>query len=105
MNSLPEDMLRMVCRNKLVGMWAAEQMGLTEEKAKAYSDNLAMRDFGRCDVLAILRKDFDAAGVKQSDEQIRNVMSQSWLAAGKSTRSTDASDAALVQIVRNLQLP
>ena len=42
MNSLKEEMLRMVGRNKLVGIWAAEKLGLTGEDAKVYSDDLAM---------------------------------------------------------------
>ena len=29
MNSLKEEMLRMVGRNKLVGIWAAEKLGLS----------------------------------------------------------------------------
>jgi hypothetical protein len=33
------EMLRMVRRNKLVGMWAAEKLGLVDESAKAYSDD------------------------------------------------------------------
>lgn len=105
MNSLHADILRMARRNRLVGMWAAEKLGLVGESAKAYANDLARGalDIERNDVLAILRKDFDRAGVVQSDEQILNIMSQSWLEAGRGTKGTDSSDAALVQIVRNLQ--
>jgi hypothetical protein len=37
-----EELLRTVRRNKLVGMWAANKLGLLGENAKAYSDDLAM---------------------------------------------------------------
>ena len=42
MNSLNEETLRMVRRNKLVGMWAAEKLGLVGESADEYSNDLAM---------------------------------------------------------------
>lgn len=54
------------------------------------------------DILAIVRQDFDATGVIQSDEQILNVMTQCWLEAGKQAETADAS-LALVQILRNLK--
>ncbi|PTM97759.1 uncharacterized protein DUF1476 [Mycoplana dimorpha] len=95
----------MVRRNRLVGMWAAEKLGLVGESATAYSNDLAKAalEAERNDVLAKIRKDFDAAGVVQSDEQILSVMSNSWLKAGRTANRADASDAALVQIARNLQ--
>lgn len=106
MNSIHADIFRMARRNRLVGMWAAEKLGLVGESAKSYANDLARGalDIERNDVLAILRKDFDGAGVVQSDEQILNVMSQSWLEAGKGTKGADSSDVALVQIARNLQV-
>lgn len=104
MSNLDADMLRMSRRNKLVGMWAAEQMGLAGESAEAYSNKLGTLDFGPNDVLAVIRKDFDAAGVVQSDNQILKAIDQAWSATGRQTRQGNATDAALVQIVRNLQL-
>jgi hypothetical protein len=106
MNSLKEEMLRMVGRNKLVGMWAAEKVGLTGEDAKVYSDDLAMcaLDFRRSDVLGKVREDFAAAGVVQSDEEIRNIMNQCLLEAvgQEETTGKDVTDAAMLQIARNL---
>ena len=83
MNGLNEEMLRMVRRNKLVGMWAAEKLGLVGESAKAYSDDLGMSalDLNRSNVLSKIREDFNAAGVVQSDEQILHVMNQFLLEA------------------------
>jgi len=101
------ELLRMVRRNKLVGMWAAEKLGLVGASAKAYSDDLAMGtlDLKRSNVLSTIRKDFSDAGVVQSDEQILRVMNQFLLEAAshEQTARADASDAALVQIARNLQ--
>ena len=104
MASLRIDVMRMVRRNKLVGIWAAEKLALADENAKAYSDELARgaADVNRNDILAIIRRDFDAAGVDQSDEDILAVMNVCWLEAGNQTDTSDASDGALVQIARNL---
>ncbi|WP_281024706.1 MULTISPECIES: ATPase inhibitor subunit zeta [Rhizobium/Agrobacterium group] len=98
------DFMRMVRRNKLVGMWAAEKLSLPSENAKAYSDELAKGTFDieRNDILQIIRRDFDAAGVVQSDDQILAIMTESWLEAGGDAANSDASDAALVHIARTL---
>ena len=100
------EMLRMVRRNKLVGMWAAEKLGLVGEGAKAYSDDLAMSalDLKRSNILTKIREDFSAAGVVQSDEEILRVMNKFLLEAASHEQTTgaDASDVALVQIARNL---
>ena len=64
-------------RNKLLGMWAAEKMGLTGPAADAYSKEVVVADFeeaGDDDVFRKVRKDFDAKGVKQSDQDIRSTM-------------------------------
>lgn len=66
-------------RNKLLGMWAAEKLGLTGAEAEAYAKEVIVSDFeapGDDDVFAKLRKDFDAKGVAQSDHQIRRTMSE-----------------------------
>ena len=101
-----EDLLRRVRRNKLLGMWAAEKRGLTGESAEAYSNDLAMGtfEFERSDVLSKIRNDFVAADVAQSDDEILRVMDQLWLEAGGREQGTraDPSDAALLQIARNL---
>lgn len=107
MSSFNAETLRMVRRNKLVGMWAAEKLGLVGDSAKAYSDELGMSalDLKRSNVLSKIREDFSAAGVVQSDEQILRVMNQFLLEAASQEQAGpgDASDAALVQIARNLQ--
>ena len=62
-------------RNKLLGLWAAEKLGLTGAAAEAYAKEVVMADFeeaGDDDVFRKVRKDFDAKGVAQSDQDIRN---------------------------------
>ena len=66
-------------RNKLLGLWAAEKLGLSGAEAESYAKSIVMADFeeaGDQDVLRKLRKDFDAKGVAQSDHQIGRVMSE-----------------------------
>ena len=66
--TIPDDWKKTVRRNKLLGMWAAEKLGITGRDAEAYSAALAVGtlDPERSDVLSKIRKDFDAAGVVQS---------------------------------------
>jgi hypothetical protein len=69
----------MARRNKLLGLWAAEKMGLAGADADAYAKEVVMSDFeeaGDHDVFRKVRKDFDAKGVVQSDDQIRQTMDQ-----------------------------
>lgn len=64
-------------RNKLLGMWAAEKLGLVGPAAEAYAKEVVMADFeeaGDDDVMRKVRKDFDAKGVAQSDQQVRKAM-------------------------------
>jgi hypothetical protein len=64
-------------RNKLLGLWAAEKLGKTGEAAAEYAKTIVAADFeeaGEEDVFRKIRKDFDAAGVTQSDHQIRRTM-------------------------------
>jgi hypothetical protein len=66
-------------RNKLLGLWAAEKLGLSGPAADAYAKDVVAADFeepGDGDVVRKLRKDFDAKGVAQSDQQIAVVMNE-----------------------------
>jgi hypothetical protein len=66
-------------RNKLLGLWAAEKLGLSGAAADAYSKEVIAADFeeaGDDDVFRKLRKDFDAKGVSESDHQIRRTMQE-----------------------------
>ncbi|MCW5724058.1 MAG: DUF1476 domain-containing protein [Maricaulaceae bacterium] len=66
-------------RNKLLGLWAAELMGLGGEQADAYAKAVIKADLeeaGDADVFRKIRKDFDEHGVQQSDHQIRRRMDE-----------------------------
>jgi hypothetical protein len=66
-------------RNKLLGLWAAEKLGLTGAEADSYALALVMLEFeatGDHDVAHRIRKDFDAKGVAQSDHQIERTMNE-----------------------------
>lgn len=66
-------------RNRLLGHWAAEKLGLTGAEADAYAKSVVAADFeeaGDDDVFRKVRKDFDAKGVDQSDHQIRRTMDE-----------------------------
>jgi hypothetical protein len=64
-------------RNKLLGLWAAEKLGLSGADADAYAREVVAADFeesGDEDVFRKIRQDLDAKGVAQSDHQIRRTM-------------------------------
>lgn len=66
-------------RNKLLGLWAAEKLGLDADKTQDYAKEVVRADFeepGDEDVFRKIRKDFDDAGVTQSDHQIRRTMDE-----------------------------
>jgi hypothetical protein len=66
-------------RNKLLGLWAAEKLGLSGAEAERYAHSVVMADFeepGDHDALRKIRKDFDAKGVAQSDHQISRTMTE-----------------------------
>ena len=66
-------------RNKLLGLWAAEQMGIKGDAAEAYAKEVVRSDFdkpGDDDVRQKVLKDFKSKAVAQSEHQIRRHMDQ-----------------------------
>ncbi|TCT01600.1 DUF1476 domain-containing protein [Aquabacter spiritensis] len=66
-------------RNKLLGLWAAEKLGLGEDESQAYAKEVVVADLeehGDEDVFRKIRGDFDAKGVTVSDHQIRRTMDE-----------------------------
>ena len=65
-------------RNKMLGLWAAEKLGLSGADADAYAREIVMTEYadGDHDVFKKIRRDFDAKGVAQSDHQIRRTMDE-----------------------------
>ena len=71
-------------RNKLLGLWAAEKLGLTGDEAQAYAREIVKADLaepGEEDVFRKVRSDFDAKGIAESDHQIRRMMGDLMAAA------------------------
>ena len=78
-------------RNKMLGLWAAEKLGKTGADADAYAKEVVASDFeeaGDHDVFRKVRKDFDAAGVDQSDHQIRRTMEELMAQAAEALRNS-----------------
>lgn len=66
-------------RNKLLGLWAADLMDLHGAEADAYAKEVVLSDLeeaGDEDVFRKVRGDFDAKGVDQSDQRIREQMAE-----------------------------
>jgi hypothetical protein len=103
----PDAWKTIVRRNKLLGLWAAEKLGIVGRDAEAYSDVLALAvlDPECSDVLNKIRKDFDAAGVVQSDEQILRVMNECMLEAEEQMPVTPgaSTDAFAVELVKKIK--
>ncbi|MGB3390558.1 MAG: DUF1476 domain-containing protein [Pseudaminobacter sp.] len=81
----------MARRNKLLGLWAAEKLGKTGEDADAYAKEVVVADFeeaGDQDVFRKVRNDFDAAGVEQSDHQIRRTMDELLATAAEQVKNS-----------------
>ena len=66
-------------RNKLLGLWAAEQMGLKGDAATAYAKSVIESDFeesGDEDVFRKVKGDLDAGGVAVTDHQLQRQMAE-----------------------------
>ncbi|MFQ5958764.1 MAG: DUF1476 domain-containing protein [Alphaproteobacteria bacterium] len=64
-------------RNKLFGLWAAEQMGLTGASAEAYAKEVVVADFNRPgddDVVEKVRKDLSHNKIDISEHRLRKEM-------------------------------
>ena len=66
-------------RNRMLGIWAAEKLGLSGAQADAYAKEVilaALDNAGEGGVFQKIRHDFDDKGVAQSDHQIRRTMDE-----------------------------
>ncbi|HEX9904582.1 MAG TPA: DUF1476 domain-containing protein [Propylenella sp.] len=66
-------------RNRLLGLWVAEKLGKSGDDAESYAREVIradMEEAGDEDVFRKVRADLDAAGVQQSDHQIRRTMEE-----------------------------
>jgi hypothetical protein len=66
-------------RNKLLGLWAAEHMGLSDDHAREYAAEVIAADFqeaGDEDVFRKISGDLKAKGASVSDDMIRQKMAE-----------------------------
>ena len=66
-------------RNKLLGLWAADLMGLKDEAADSYAQSVVVADLeeaGEDDVFRKVKSDFAAMKIEQSDQAIREQMAR-----------------------------
>lgn len=73
------EMKVMARRNKLLGLWAAELMGISGNAAADYARAVVISDLeeaGEEDVFRKVRADLDEARVERSDEQVRTQMAE-----------------------------
>ncbi len=61
-------------RNKLLGLWAAEQLGIHGSEAEAYAKQVVMADFekaGDQDVIDKVLADFKAKSIDMTEHRLR----------------------------------
>jgi hypothetical protein len=66
-------------RNKLLGLWAAEKLGITGDAAAAYAREVVAADFeeaGDGDVLRKVSGDLGAKGIAVTEAQVRVKMDE-----------------------------
>ncbi len=68
-----------VRRNKLLGLWVAEHLGLAGDEAQAYAKEVVAADFeepGDADVVRKVLGDLGAKGVEIGEDQLRKKMAE-----------------------------
>lgn len=71
-------------RNRLLGQWAAAQMGLTPEETDAYAKAVVQADFeesGDEDVVRKLLGDLTAAGIETDEATVRQALEEQTIEA------------------------
>jgi hypothetical protein len=66
-------------RDRMLGLWTAEKLGLTGSEAEAYADNLVCLSVTLPkddELVAKLLADFQSRGVSQSEHQIRRTLTE-----------------------------
>lgn len=77
-------------RNKLLGLWAAGEMGLSGDAAAAYAKEIVVADMaetGDEDVIRKILADFSAKGVTRSDHLVRTKLEELLAVAGEQLMS------------------
>ena len=79
-------------RNRLLGHWAAEQMGLTAEETEAYAKEVIQADFeeaGDEDVIRKVLGDLTAAGCEIDEATVRAALEEKAVEARRQFMSGD----------------
>ena len=66
-------------RNRMLGLWAAEKMGLNADRAQEYGRAIVKADFeqpGEEDVFRKVAQDFEGSGLVVSEGEIRRKMDE-----------------------------
>jgi hypothetical protein len=77
-------------RNKLLGLWAAEKLGITGDAASAYAKEVVTADFeeaGDGDVQNKVMKDFAGKGVAITAQELRAKMDELMALAASQVKS------------------
>jgi hypothetical protein len=77
-------------RNKLLGLWVADQLGITGDAAKAYANEVVAADFeeaGGADMMHKVTRDLRAKGVAITEQQILHKMDELFAQAAAQVRS------------------
>jgi len=99
-----DDLKTTIRRNTLLGMWAAEKLGLVGRDAEADALAIGTVEPECGDVFSEIRTDFDTASVVQSDDEILRVMNELMLQAANQMPASQGGepDSAAVMLARNL---
>jgi len=66
-------------RNRLLGLWAAKELGIPDAEAEAYAKTVVLADFqkpGDDDVVEKIVADFKTKGIEMSEHRVRKHMSE-----------------------------
>jgi hypothetical protein len=66
-------------RNKLLGLWVADQLGLPGDEREAYAKSVVMADFSRpgdSDVVDKVLADFKAKNLEMTEHRLRRYMDE-----------------------------
>jgi hypothetical protein len=66
-------------RNRLLGLWAAKELGIPDAEAEAYAKTVVMADFqrpGDDDVLEKVVADFKKKGIAMTEHRVRKHMTE-----------------------------
>ena len=79
-----------VRRNKLLGLWAAEKLGLSGDAATAYSKEVVAADFEEAGHAGVVRKvtgDFAKKGLAITEAQVRAQMDELMVTAAMQVKT------------------